>query len=180
MSLTAHYLTANWTLRSWGSFQKAGFQKSWGPTNSVFGFRIHVTSWLNQVRLRATLVHGDIRSLINGTQKTWFTMATAAAKEARPSYCTPTELDVLITTYSKIPTYFGEKSNTAGAPQRRETAWQKIADRINARVLISQRTKEQCLDWSIRSTCIFLVCVWTHRCNANRTKRIWQQLKIKY
>ncbi|MDF4326865.1 hypothetical protein P3395_25985 [Vibrio parahaemolyticus] len=59
-------------------------------------------------------------------------MATSYKK--RSAFFTPLELDILMLSYSEFEAVFREKSNTAAAAKERETAWEKITARVNAKV----------------------------------------------
>ncbi|KAI7803053.1 putative myb/SANT-like DNA-binding domain-containing protein 4-like [Triplophysa rosa] len=58
-------------------------------------------------------------------------MATARDKK-RSVYFSPVELEVLLQAYSEYEHIFRKKSNTAAAAKERESAWGKIASRVNA------------------------------------------------
>ena len=53
-------------------------------------------------------------------------------EQKRSIYFTPVELEVLMLAYGEYENIFRRKSNTAAAAKERETAWEKIAARVNA------------------------------------------------
>lgn len=57
---------------------------------------------------------------------------TSPGKTARASQFSLPELEVLISTYAENEQIIWLRGNTVTAAQKRETAWQKIADRVNA------------------------------------------------
>jgi len=50
----------------------------------------------------------------------------------RATYFTPLELEVLMQAYGEHEHVFRRKCNTVAATKERETAWEKIAARVNA------------------------------------------------
>ena len=62
-------------------------------------------------------------------------MATSTNKP-RSSYFSPAELQILMTAYAESEHIYLLKSNTMAAAKKRELAWEKIADRVNAWVFI--------------------------------------------
>ncbi|XP_059215854.1 uncharacterized protein LOC131993817 [Centropristis striata] len=53
-------------------------------------------------------------------------------KKQRSTYFTAVELEILMQSYGEYEHIFRRKSNTAAAAKERETAWEKIAARVNA------------------------------------------------
>lgn len=87
LTVTAGVVRMLITLEELGQFQKRGqFQKDGFRTSEfklecrvakfcnvqlrVFGVRTRVKNWFNELWCRVTLVHGGIKSLVNGTQIT--------------------------------------------------------------------------------------------------------------
>ena len=57
-----------------------------------------------------------------------------AIGKRRAAFFTPVELEILMRSHGEFEHVFRKKCNTAAAAKERETAWEKIAARVNAYV----------------------------------------------
>jgi len=75
-------------------------------------------------------VHDNYKkAIINGAPILRVTMTT---KNKRTTYFTAIELVVLLQAYGEYEHVFHRKCSTVAAEKERETAWEKVAARVNA------------------------------------------------
>ncbi|KAK0139240.1 hypothetical protein N1851_024171 [Merluccius polli] len=82
-------------------------------------------------------LHESAVALLQASKQPRVTMATG---KRRATYFNNIELETLMHAYGEYLHVFRKKSNTAAAAKERETAWEKIASRVNAKKADSRKT----------------------------------------
>lgn len=119
----------------------------------------------------------DLRSLINGARITRFTMAMCKKASVVPLLSTGIE-QFNYRVYWKCA-YFQEKKQYCNSGKEWEILWQIIADWANTWYSLEWETKGKCLALSV-SLIQHLYSIFEHTCYPSRTRRTWQQFKIRY
>lgn len=102
----------------------------------LFIFRRHVKSWFNQLWVRVTPGHGDLKTLISGMQIIW-------GRKRKPwsSHFSPLEIEEFMYVFKK-------KKVRLRQQLKRELVWLKITDKVHGRSIIGGIWKKERNVWS--------------------------------